>query len=253
MENSLAKVVDQRVENGKQQLLIELDNPVSDFSLQRYQRDGEIKVKVEMFDNRYLSPQQNDKIHAIIRDIYREKKEDFNFEETKERVKTSYCKVKGIEYFSLAKCSMTFAREFINFLLLIVHEMGIQTSLPTRQLTDDASMQVYMSLVKRKCAVCDHVGEGNQIHHYDAIGMGLDRTEFDHTKSRLICLCAKHHEETHTIGLDTFFNKYYVEGIKVTQQDLDQIIKYPYEVKTRKYSKEQLSNHGLPEIYEKIN
>lgn len=254
MENSLAKVISKRItENGKQQLVIELDDALSDFSLQRFQRDGEIKLKVQMFDNRYLSPQQNAKIHAIIRDIYKEKKEDYDYEETKERVKVSYCKFRGIDTFSVSKSSMSVARDFINYLLMVVHELGIQTSLPTRELTDDVAMQVYVSLVKRKCAICDHIGEDNQIHHYDPIGRGFDRTKFDHTTCRLICLCNKHHEETHFIGRDTFFNKYHVEGIKVTQQDLDQVIKYPYEVKTREYSENQLSTHDLPEIYEKIN
>lgn len=254
MGTHLAKVINKRINaNGKQELVIELEQPVDDFSLQRYSRNDEVKVNVELFDNRYWTQAQRNKIHAIIKDIHIQIKEDYNYEETKERIKQTYCKVKGIEYFSFSNCSVSFARDFISFLLLLVSEQGFQLKLPGRELTEDISYYVYMCLVKRQCVVCDHKGPDCQMHHYDVVGMGVDRTEYDHTKSRLLCLCWMHHQETHLIGLDTFFNKYHVEGIRVNQQDLDQRIKYPREVKNRIYGPTELeSKPKLPEIYEKV-
>ncbi|KRN62731.1 putative HNHc nuclease [Carnobacterium maltaromaticum] len=253
MENSLAKVVSKRIsENGKQQLIVELDDSISDRSLKRFSRDGEVVVNVELFDNRYLSAQQNKTIHGLIREIHNQYdggKGAYSYAQTKELIKQSYRNTTGIGEFSLKKCSMSFAKDFISFLLLLIHELGMHTTRPGREITEDISYYVYLCLVKRKCVICDRVGSGNQVHHYDSIGMGLDRNQFDHTKSRMMCLCWVHHTETHFIGLDTFFNKYHVAGIKVTQQDLDTNIKYPYEVKNRQYGPEQLATQNVPEIF----
>ena len=57
------------------------------------------------------------------------------------------------------------------------------------------------------------------IHHVDAVGSGRNRNEVDHTKLRLIALCAEHHQETHTIGWQTFNAKYKVDGIRLNEKN----------------------------------
>ena len=61
------------------------------------------------------------------------------------------------------------------------------------------------------------------IHHVDAVGSGRNRNEVDHTQLRLIALCAEHHQETHTIGWETFNKKYKVAGIKVNEQTIQRL------------------------------
>jgi hypothetical protein len=47
----------------------------------------------------------------------------------------------------------------------------------------------------------------------DAIGMGRDRKTYDDSGHKKISLCRVCHSEAHTIGWETFSNKYVVVGV----------------------------------------
>ena len=110
-------------------------------------------------------------------------------------------------------------------LLEYVIHFCIANDIPFRKqqfyLTTDASHMLYALTMKRLCVVC---GKPNsEIHHVDAVGMGRDRSKYDHAQSRFLCLCRSHHTETHQIGGQEFMSKYHVKPVKLDKEDLEKI------------------------------
>lgn len=159
-------------------------------------------------DGRTISAEQRKKAYATIADIARHT--GYLPEELKEWMKYLHISKTGCEYFSLSNCSMDTAREYINTLLDYALENGVVLDDLGVNRTDDINHYLYACIKNKKCAVC---GKNGEIHHWDAIGMGNDRTEIDDSKKRKICLCRVHHTECHTIGNGRFEEKYKVYGI----------------------------------------
>ena len=136
----------------------------------------------------------------------------------KEHMKYDFMVKEDREYFSLSNIDMTTARYFIEHLLEFCFEWDIPLNANTVVLAREINNYLYLCLVHRKCAVCGK--KHAHIHHVDAVGSGRNRNEVDHTKLRLIALCAEHHQETHTIGWQTFNAKYKVDGIKVNEKTI---------------------------------
>lgn len=165
-------------------------------------------IGVWLDDGRHISAEQRKKIYATIADISIHT--GYLPEETKEWLKYLHIGRTGINYFSLSNCTMDTAREFINTLLDYCLENGVILEDLAINRTDDIGRYLYSCLKNKKCAVCGLQGE---IHHWDAIGMGMDRTSYNDALNRKIQLCRKHHTEAHTIGRDLFSKKYKVYGI----------------------------------------
>lgn len=165
-------------------------------------------VTLQLLDGRILSPDQRRKIYATLRDIswYT----GYTPEETKEIMKYVHIEMTGSDYFSLADCSMTLAREFINTLTDFCLEYGVITSETLSDRTDDITTYLYQCIRHKKCAICGKPGE---IHHWDAIGMGHDRRHYDDSRNRKICLCRMHHTIAHQKGVKDFQRDYHVYGI----------------------------------------
>lgn len=166
---------------------------------------------IQYDDGRHISAEQRKKAYATIADmvVYT----GYMPEELKEILKYIHMIRYGCEYFSLSDCSMDTAREFINTILDIALEYGIPLSDFGSNRTDDISQYLYQCIKHGKCAICGDYGE---IHHWDAIGMGNDRTSIDDSSHRKICLCRKHHTECHRIGNREFEDRYKVYGIIYT-------------------------------------
>ena len=173
---------------------------------------GEIRVD----DGRRISSDQRKKIYALIKDIavYTGHHPEY----LKEHMKYDFMAKEDREYFSLSNIYITTARYFIEHLLEFCFEWDIPLNANTVVLAREINNYLYLCLVHRKCAVCDK--KHAHIHHVDAVGSGRNRNEVDHTKLRLIALCAEHHQETHTIGWQTFNAKYKVDGIKVNEKTI---------------------------------
>ena len=173
---------------------------------------GEIRVD----DGRRISSDQRKKIYALIKDIA-----DYTGhhpEYLKEHMKYDFMAKEDRDYFSLSNIDMTTARYFIEHLLEFCFEWSVPLASNTVVLAREINNYLYLCLRYRKCAVCGK--KHAHIHHVDAVGSGRNRNEVDHTKLRLIALCAEHHQETHTIGWQTFNAKYKVEGIKVNEKTI---------------------------------
>jgi len=164
--------------------------------------------EVRFDDGRSISAEQRKKAYATLADISIHT--GYLPEELKEWMKYLHIAKTGCEYFSLGNCSMDTARDYINTLMDYAIENGIILDDLGINRTDDINHYLYACIMNKKCAVC---GKDGEIHHWDAIGMGNDRTEVDDSMKRKVCLCRIHHTECHTIGNDEFEKKHKVYGI----------------------------------------
>ena len=169
-------------------------------------------AEVILDDGRHISIEQRKKIYATLRDI-----SDYTGdppEVTKEWMKYGYIERTGSDYFSLSNCSMTTAREFINYLMDVCLYNGIILTESGLKRTDDINAYLIQCIRHKRCCIC---GRPADIHHVDAIGMGNDRRSYDDSDSEIIALCRGHHVQAHNLGNIRFMERYKVYGIKKYQ------------------------------------
>ena len=154
-----------------------------------------------------ISPEQRKKIYTLFRDIA--SYTGNTPENEKENMKILFIQHTHHEPFSLSNCSFELASDFIEWMINFCFENGIPISEHPLKTLDDIERYVRMSLKHKVCAICGRRGE---IHHWDAIGQGRDRTKVDDSSNRKICLCREHHTEVHTIGVKSFEEKYHIYG-----------------------------------------
>lgn len=163
------------------------------------------EVQVGLPDGRTISPIQRKKAWALIGEVaawqhgYKTKitLEDTSFDLKREfvmRAESGFL----LPNFSLSDCDMTTAREFISFLIAFVLEYGVPTNIPLYELCEDIQQYVYACLIHKKCAVCGR--ENADLHHYNAIGMGGDRTSIYQIGMLVVPLCREHHTMAHNKG-----------------------------------------------------
>lgn len=167
--------------------------------------------EVKFSDGRHITPEQRKKIYALMGEIA-----DWSGhmpEFVKERMKYGFIESSGEEYFSLADCSVTTARQFINYLIDFCFLNNVPTRDSLLDVTDDISHYLYACLATRKCAICNDRAE---IHHCEGsrVGMGFNRRRIDNLGRRAIALCRKHHSQAHIYEKE-FFDKYHVYGVKL--------------------------------------
>ncbi|MCL2215432.1 MAG: putative HNHc nuclease [Defluviitaleaceae bacterium] len=170
--------------------------------------DGKLVGELRIDDGRTISSKQRKKAWATLHDISLWNGDD---RETNHWwLKHEFMTAKNAMYFSLSDCSVTAARHYISFLLDFCLGWDVPLTEPLVNRTDDINAAIYSSLKHRRCIICGLEGEQ---HHWDVIGMGRNRKTYDDSGHRKICLCRIHHDEAHTIGRDTFAEKYHVYGI----------------------------------------
>lgn len=166
-------------------------------------------AEITLDDGRRISIGQRKKIYATLRDISEYTGDPP--EATKEWMKYGYIERTGSDYFSLSNCSMTTAREFINFLMDVCLQSGIILTESGLKRTDDINAYLIQCIRHKRCCIC---GRPADIHHVDAIGMGNDRRNFDDSENEIIALCREHHTQAHSLGNIRFMERYKVYGIK---------------------------------------
>lgn len=176
---------------------------------------------VRIDDGRSISVVQRKHIYATFNDI--SLYTGHPPEEVKQIMKFSYIAKHGIEEFSLSDCSMTTARDFLEYLIEFCIEWGIPTKDSLIERSPDIARYIYFCLVNKTCCI---TGEKKrvQLHHVDAVGMGRNRKDIIHLGMRVMPLRSDLHYEAHTIGQKSFEEKYKVFGIKL-DEDLCRIWK----------------------------
>lgn len=169
-------------------------------------------AEITLDDGRRISIEQRKKIYATLRDISEYTGDPP--EATKEWMKYGYIERTGSDYFSLSNCSMTTAREFINFLMDVCLQNGIILTESGLKRTDDINAYLIQCIRHKRCCIC---GRPADIHHMDSIGMGNDRRHYDDSEHEIVALCREHHTQAHSLGDARFMERYKVYGIKKYQ------------------------------------
>lgn len=170
------------------------------------------QADVRFDDGRRIRPEQRKKAYAIIGEIA-EWSGHTPPELMKDILKNDFLVYSGGEYFSLSDCTVTTAREFINFLIDFCFFHNIPTRDTMLNHTDDISHYLYACLAYRKCCICNEKAE---IHHCEGskVGMGFNRNKIENIGRNAIALCRKHHNQAHG-DEKGFFEKFHVYGIKL--------------------------------------
>lgn len=187
---------------------------------------------VQPIDSRPLSDKQRRACYALLREI-----SDYtgmSQERTKELMKIKFLADELQEtadrIFSLSNAPMSLVCAFQRFLVRFILDWDIPCNFPLLNFVDDVQDYVYTCLVNKKCCVC---GARADLHHVDHVGMGRNRNEIIHEGMKALPLCREHHTEAHTIGQDSFQQKYHLtDGIEV-----DKTIAKIYKLKARKDEK----------------
>jgi len=172
------------------------------------------KVQIGFDDGRHISPEQRRKVYALLREIADYVGE--NAEDMKKTMKMEFVlnRMQGMtrKMFSLSRCPMELATDFISYLIEFIIENDIPTTISLIDNCDDISKYVYACLMNKKCCVC---GRPCDLHHVDTVGMGRDRDEINHLGMEVLPLCREHHTEAHTVGNEGFIDKYHLQTVKV--------------------------------------
>ena len=217
MDSYFAKVNGVKEVGDNTQLLITTQENIYN-KIINLNRDNRLNVELKLNDGRTITTEQRKKIYATIRDIadyIGDAPEYF-----KEFMKVNYCIERGEEYFSLSDCSITTAREFINYLI----EFALSNDIPLQDLainrTDDIDRYLYQCIKYRVCAI---TGKKNaDIHHCTGsrVGMGRNRQTINHSELEIIALSREWHTKVHQQGEEEIFKKYGIYGIKVNRETL---------------------------------
>lgn len=170
---------------------------------------------VQPIDSRPLSEKQRKACYALLREIADYAGE--SMDRTKELMKLKFL-VENMEetadsIFSLSDAPMSLVCAFQRYLVNFILSWDIPCRFPLLDFVDDVADYVYGCLVNKKCCVC---GLHADLHHVDHVGMGRDRDEIIHEGMRALPLCRAHHTEAHTIGQQTFEDKYHlIHGIEL--------------------------------------
>lgn len=190
---------------------------------------GYKECAVQLIDSRPLSDKQRRACYALLREIgdYTGQGTDSTKEWMKIKFLAEDLGETADKIFSLSNAPMSLVCAFQRFLVRFILEWDIPTRFPLLGMVDDVADYVYACLINRKCAVC---GKRADLHHVDHVGMGRDREEIIHEGMKALPLCREHHQECHTIGQQTFNEKYHFDsGIEI-----DKTICRIYGLKRRK-------------------
>ena len=177
----------------------------------RWDRREYKEVDIQLIDSRPLSDKQRRNCYAMIREIA-----DWSgdtTDEMKERLKLDFWCGELLEMadtlFSLSNAPMSIVAAFQSWLAKFIVRNDVPTRRPMLEYVDDVEAYLYACTAAKKCPIC---GKRADLHHVSAVGMGRDRTEIIHEGLEVMPLCREHHTEIHTIGRDTFMEKYHLPG-----------------------------------------
>jgi len=189
---------------------------VSEGYITELSESGVKHLDITPSDGAFITPLQRRHIFATIRDIADWSGED----EAKLRkmMMEEFCDNNELPAFSLSNTDKGTARAFLTFLI----DFCIYNGVPTKQVlydrTEDIDAYLYACLINKKCSLCGR--EGAQLHHFDAIGMGRNRTEICHIGMTGISLCPEHHSIVEQQG-KSYLTDRKLYGIKID----DKIVK----------------------------
>ena len=169
-----------------------------------------VNCEVVLKDKDSITALQRKKAYAIIRDIA--KYTGDTPANIKNFMKGQYLSVGGADI-SLADCSKTEAKEFINVLLDYVIEMDIPINKEHPiTLTEDIKHFLWKCIEQEKCCICGKEHSG--VYSLEQIATNSKDIDIKNVNTKKICLCETHLEEFGKLGKKEFMKKYNVVGIE---------------------------------------
>ena len=218
--NRLAEVIGMRTNAyGQQEMIIRMDASIPEYLFERFvDAEGDLFGEFRLFDNRVITAQQRKYINALCRDIQRYTGDD-TIDQVRYDRKMEFIQKYSLPYFSTSEynkdCSVELASKFIGYIVDFCLDNDIGLSETPLHYLDDVKPYLIKCLWERKCIIC---GKDGEVHHVDAIGAGRNRKKIDHTKHHLMCLCYKHHTESHKVGQQTFMKRHHVIGVIMNEE-----------------------------------
>ena len=115
---------------------------------------------------------------------------------------------------------------FQRFLVDFIVREGIPCDFDLLSYVDDIPSYVYSCLVNKKCLLC---GKKADLHHWERVGMGRDRTDIIHEGMMVMPLCREHHAICHNMPQREFDELYHLVPV-----ECDKTICHIYGLKSRK-------------------
>lgn len=166
----------------------------------------EVECEVSISDPYTITDKQRRKIFALMNDIeaHTGQPQDYMRNVFQEYVRVLYAYENRI---SLADCSRKVAGQIIDVAIEWIFENDIPLRFKTSDLIKNDRTFLYMATINRKCVIC---GKHAELAHYQAVGRGRNRRNIEHFGNKVLALCHSHHQEQHTIGMNSFNNKYHL-------------------------------------------
>ena len=216
-----AKIHKIKHHEGKMMVYASIDKIITEQEFIKYRNvnTGYIDVDLSFFDKNQRTQEQNKIMHCLFREIafwscgYDGAKEE---QEYKDYMKQKY----SDKPFKTSEMTSKEAADFIAFIIDFCFQAGVPFRDKGINMTDDINKYLFLCLKYRKCAVTGRPGE---IHHVDAIGMGRDRRQVDHSQHRLVCLSREPHKQAHDMGWEEFAALHHIDGVKLTKEQVKEI------------------------------
>ena len=170
-------------------------------------------AQVILEDGRHISLEQRKKIYATFNDIA--EYTGYVAEEVKEIMKCDFIAATGYDEFSLSDVDMSTAREFLEHLIEFCLYHGIPTKDSLLDRAPDVARYIYKCALNKRCCIS---GKKAELHHLDAVGMGRNRKDIIHIGMEVIPVSVTLHKEAHTIGKQSFCEKYHVFGVRADEE-----------------------------------
>jgi len=195
-------------------------------TLEKYHASGQQQVvSLIASDENGVSAQQRKFAFALLHDIWWSQVGGY-WIETPETVKQHFYAM--YEYYnsldfgefslSAAKGTKTDTNQFINMLLdyAAIHDISLSVK-PLNELEpQEISKWEYRCLMEKMCVVCGK--KPSDLHHLDTVGSGMNRQHTNHLGHRAVQLCREHHNLAHSLGIETFMQRFKINGIKIDEK-----------------------------------
>lgn len=201
-DDGTTTVVIEGVELGNKETLL-LDNGM------------DLEVDVSITDPYKITDKQRRKVFALVNDIEAHTGQPRDW--LREMFQDYVTFLNGYDKrISLSDCTRKQAGELIDVIIEWIFENDIPLRFKTSDLIKNDRTFLYMATINRKCVIC---GKHAELAHYQAVGRGRNRRNIEHFGNKVLALCHSHHQEQHTIGMNSFNNKYHLTDSWVDVDD----------------------------------
>ncbi|WP_454909998.1 putative HNHc nuclease [Staphylococcus saprophyticus] len=166
----------------------------------------EVECEVSITDPYTITDKQRRKVFALVNDIETHTGQPRDW--LREMFQDYVTFLNGYDKrISLSDCTRKQAGELIDVIIEWIFENDIPLRYKTSDLIKNDRTFLYMATINRKCVIC---GKHAELAHYQAVGRGRNRRKIEHFGNKVLALCHSHHQEQHTVGMDSFNNKYHL-------------------------------------------